>query len=55
MENDIRILFHDNKTIVEINKGNVIGKNVFRGRLIIRCNKDNKKYLYDIIDIKKET
>ena len=36
-------------------KGNVMGKNVFRGRLIIRCNKDKKKYLYDIIDIKKET
>lgn len=36
-------------------KGYVIGKNVFQGRMIIRCDKDGKKYLYDIIDIKKET
>ena len=36
-------------------KKNVIGINVFRGRMIIRCDVDGKKYLYDIIDIKKET
>ena len=36
-------------------KGNVTGKNYFQGRMIIRCNEDRKKYLYDIIDIKKET
>lgn len=36
-------------------KRNVIGKNTFSGRMIIRYAKDEKKYLYDIIDIKKET
>ncbi len=36
-------------------KGNVIGKNSFQGRMIIRHAYDGKKYLYDIIDIKKET
>ena len=36
-------------------KGNVIGKNSYQGRMIIRCARDNKKYIYDIIDIKKET
>ncbi len=36
-------------------KGNVIGKNLYRGRMLLRCNKDHKLYLYDIIDIKKET
>ena len=34
-------------------KGNVIGKNYFQGRMIIRHAYDGKKYLYDIIDIKK--
>ncbi|MCM1087029.1 MAG: hypothetical protein NC419_02655 [Muribaculaceae bacterium] len=36
-------------------KGNVIGKNYFQGRMIIRHAYDGKKYLYDMIDIKKET
>lgn len=36
-------------------KGNINGKNYFRGRMIIRCNSQGKLYLYDIIDIKKET
>jgi hypothetical protein len=36
-------------------RGNVIGKNAFQGRMIIRLDEDGKKYLYDIIDIKKET
>jgi hypothetical protein len=36
-------------------EGNVIGKNAFQGRMIIRFDEDGKKYLYDIIDIKKET
>ena len=36
-------------------KKNVIGRNFYRGRMIIRCDADGKKYLYDIIDIKKET
>ena len=33
----------------------IIGKNLFQGRMIIRCVDARKKYLYDIIDIKKET
>lgn len=36
-------------------KGNKIGKNTFRGRMIIRYSSKKKMYLYDIIDIKKET
>ena len=36
-------------------KGKVIGKNSFRGRMVIRCNADNKLFLYDIVTIKKET
>ena len=36
-------------------KGNIIGKNAFQGRMIIRFDEDGNKYLYDIIDIKKET
>lgn len=36
-------------------KGNIVGQNQFQGRMIIRCDADGKKYLYDIIDIKKET
>jgi hypothetical protein len=36
-------------------KGNFIGKNAFQGRMIIRFDEDGKKYLYNIIDIKKET
>ncbi len=36
-------------------KGNITGRNCFQGRMIIRHDEDDKKYLYDIIDIKKET
>ncbi len=36
-------------------KGNKIGTNTFRGRMIIRYSSKKKMYLYDIIDIKKET
>ncbi len=36
-------------------KGNISGRNNFQGRMIIRHDMDGKKYLYDIIDIKKET
>ena len=32
-----------------------IGKNYYQGRIIIRHAADKKKYLYDIINIKKET
>jgi hypothetical protein len=33
----------------------VIGKNYFIGRMVIRHAEDGNKYLYDIVDIKKET
>ena len=36
-------------------KGTITGHNRFRGRMVIRCDVDDKLYLYDIIDIKKET
>ena len=36
-------------------KGIPIGRNYYQGRMIIRWDEDGRKYLYDIIDIKKET
>lgn len=36
-------------------KGDYVGRNNFQGRMIVRHDSDGKKYLYDIIDIKKET
>lgn len=33
----------------------IIGHNAFRGRMVIRCDGREQLYLYDIIDIKKET
>ena len=36
-------------------KGKIIGRNAFYGRMIIRFADDGKKSLYNIIDIKKET
>ena len=36
-------------------KGNVVRANVYSAELIIRNASDGKKYLYDIIDIKKDT
>ena len=36
-------------------KGCIIGRNYYRARMIIRCSADRKLFLYDIIDIKKET
>lgn len=35
--------------------GDVERYNVYHGSMIVRHAEDNKKYLYDIIDIKKET
>ena len=35
--------------------GNIERYNVFRGFMIIRHDQDGKKYLYDVIKIKKET
>lgn len=35
--------------------GNIERYNVFRGFMIIRYDQDGKKYLYDVIKIKKET
>ena len=36
-------------------KKKIVGSNSFRGRMIMRQSNDGKRYLYDIIDIKKET
>lgn len=33
----------------------IVGKNKFMGRMIIRCSSSGIMYLYDIVDIKKET
>lgn len=35
-------------------KGDLIRYNVYNAALVVRCDKDNKLYLYDIINIKKE-
>lgn len=35
--------------------GELLRKNSFRGRMVVRCDARNKLFLYDIIDIKKET
>lgn len=36
-------------------KGEVERYNVFHASMLIRCAKDGKLYLYDVLDIKKET
>ena len=35
--------------------GNIERYNIFRGRLLIRHASGGKKYLYDILELKKET
>ncbi|MCQ2548573.1 MAG: helix-turn-helix domain-containing protein [Lachnospiraceae bacterium] len=35
--------------------GELVGYNIFKGRIVIRHAQDNKLYLYDILRIKKET
>ncbi len=35
--------------------GELAGYNIFKGRMVIRHAQDNKLYLYDILEIKKET
>jgi len=37
------------------NDGELVGYNIFKGRMVIRHAEDNKLYLYDILRIKKET
>lgn len=37
------------------NDENLVKYNVYRARILIRCDSNMKKYLYDIINIKKET
>lgn len=37
------------------NDGELIGYNIFKGRMVIRHAQDDKLYLYDILRIKKET
>ena len=51
-------LLHSASEKVELKKSYLARecrKNAFQGRMIIRFDADSKKYLYDIIDIKKET
>ena len=49
----VRVSYPD---IIEYDdKGNITGRNYYQGRMIIRHGADGKRYLYDIIDIKKET
>ncbi len=36
-------------------KGNIIGENNYKGRMVMRCDAQNKMHLYDIVNIKKET
>lgn len=35
--------------------GELIRYNIFKARMIVRCDKDGKLYLYDFVRIKKET
>lgn len=35
--------------------GNIVRYNVYKAKILVRCASDGKKYLYDIISIKKET
>ena len=35
--------------------GEIERYNIFRARMLVRCDKNNKLYLYDIVQIKKET
>ena len=35
--------------------GNVVGANIYKAKLVIRNASDGKKYLYDIVSIKKDT
>ncbi|MCQ2528077.1 MAG: helix-turn-helix domain-containing protein [Saccharofermentans sp.] len=37
------------------NEGELVGYNIFKGRLVVRHAEDGKLYLYDILRIKKET
>lgn len=37
------------------NNNNLIKYNVYRARVIVRCDSKERKFLYDIINIKKET
>lgn len=45
---------HFTLPITDENK-RVIGKNAFKGRMVIRCNRKGLLFLYDIVDIKRET
>ena len=47
---------YDSRFAIPVYKENeLIGYNVYHASLLIRHSNDGKKYLYDIIDIKKET
>ena len=40
---------------VKDSKGNVVSANIYKAELVIRNASDGRKYLYDIVDIKKDT
>ena len=40
---------------VKDSKGNVVRANIYKAELVIRNASDGRKYLYDIVDIKKDT
>ena len=35
--------------------GEIERYNIFRARMLVRCDENNKLYLYDVVQIKKET
>ena len=40
---------------VKDSDGNIVGANIYKAKLVIRNASDGKKYLYDIVSIKKDT
>ncbi len=48
-------MVHFSLPIMDEHNMRIVGKNTFCGRMVIRIDGRMKKYLYDIIDIKKET
>lgn len=35
--------------------GEIVSYNIFKARMLVRCDKDGKLYLYDFVRTKKET
>ena len=51
----IFVTFHNENELPVYSNGEIERYNVFHASMLIRCASDEKMYLYDIIDIKKET